>query len=127
VLCLGPTTEIAVAQAVQALGAGCGVVVLAPGAVNATKPMADAGAPIAAIDGTLAAGALADLGGIAAVAAAGASDWTRGLRTELAKRPGPIVPLETAVLAPERYVVERHLCIDTTAAGGNASLLASSE
>jgi RHH-type proline utilization regulon transcriptional repressor/proline dehydrogenase/delta 1-pyrroline-5-carboxylate dehydrogenase len=27
---------------------------------------------------------------------------------------------------PERYVLERHLCIDTTAAGGNASLLAAS-
>jgi RHH-type proline utilization regulon transcriptional repressor/proline dehydrogenase/delta 1-pyrroline-5-carboxylate dehydrogenase len=29
------------------------------------------------------------------------------------------------MIAPERYVLERHLCIDTTAAGGNASLLAS--
>jgi RHH-type proline utilization regulon transcriptional repressor/proline dehydrogenase/delta 1-pyrroline-5-carboxylate dehydrogenase len=36
------------------------------------------------------------------------------------------VPLETALVSPERYVVERHLCIDTTAAGGNASLLAAS-
>ena len=27
---------------------------------------------------------------------------------------------------PARYVFERHLCIDTTAAGGNASLLAAS-
>ena len=40
---------------------------------------------------------------------------------------GPIVPLETQTISPERYVVERHLCIDTTAAGGNASLLAASE
>ena len=32
--------------------------------------------------------------------------------------------LETQTISPERYVVERHLCIDTTAAGGNASLLA---
>jgi len=28
------------------------------------------------------------------------------------------------MIAPERFVLERHLCIDTTAAGGNASLLA---
>jgi RHH-type proline utilization regulon transcriptional repressor/proline dehydrogenase/delta 1-pyrroline-5-carboxylate dehydrogenase len=53
-------------------------------------------------------------------------DWLRPLRRALSRRDGPIVPLETAVLAPERYVVERHLCIDTTAAGGNASLLAES-
>ena len=34
--------------------------------------------------------------------------------------------LVTELIGPERYVAERHLCIDTTAAGGNASLLASS-
>jgi len=45
----------------------------------------------------------------------------------LAGRSGPIVPLETTVIAPEGYVVERHLCIDTTAAGGNASLLAAAD
>ena len=61
------------------------------------------------------------------VAAAGASDWTRELRVALAKRDGAIVSLETQTIAPERYVVERHLCIDTTAAGGNASLLATAE
>ncbi len=60
--------------------------------------------------------------GIEAVAAAGASDWTRELRLALAAREGAIVPLETQTIAPERFVVERHLCIDTTAAGGNATL-----
>jgi RHH-type proline utilization regulon transcriptional repressor/proline dehydrogenase/delta 1-pyrroline-5-carboxylate dehydrogenase len=49
------------------------------------------------------------------------------LRIALAGRDGAIVPLETRTIAPERYVVERHLCIDTTAAGGNASLLATAE
>ena len=68
---------------------------------------------------------LAALEDIAAVAAAGDSDWTRALRIALAQRPGAIIGLETQLIAPERYVLERHLCIDTTAAGGNASLLAS--
>ena len=27
----------------------------------------------------------------------------------------------------QRFVLERHLCVDTTAAGGNASLVAASE
>ena len=127
VLCLGPTTEIGLAQAVQALGAGCGVVIVAPGAEAAAKPLADAGAPVIAIDGTVAADALTTLDGIEVAAAAGASDWTRALRVALAGRKGPVVPLETQIVAPERFVVERHLCIDTTAAGGNASLLASAE
>ncbi|SDL55532.1 L-proline dehydrogenase /delta-1-pyrroline-5-carboxylate dehydrogenase [Franzmannia pantelleriensis] len=124
VLCLGPTLDIAVAQAAQALGAGCAALVVATGAEQAVKLLVDAGAPVAGIDGSVSPEALLDLNGIAAVAAAGDSDWTRQLRMALAKRDGAIVPLETQTIAPERYVVERHLCIDTTAAGGNASLLA---
>ncbi|MGR2738067.1 bifunctional proline dehydrogenase/L-glutamate gamma-semialdehyde dehydrogenase PutA [Billgrantia sp. Q4P2] len=127
VLCLGPTLEIAIAQAAQALGAGCPAVIVAPGAAQAVRPLIDAGAPVAAFDGSVAAETLTAVRGIAAVAAAGASDWTRDLRLALAQRDGPIVSLETQTISPERYVLERHLCIDTTAAGGNASLLATAE
>jgi RHH-type proline utilization regulon transcriptional repressor/proline dehydrogenase/delta 1-pyrroline-5-carboxylate dehydrogenase len=127
VLCLGPTTDIAVAQAVQALGPGCGVVIAAPGGRAAGSALLTAGAPVALFDETVAAETLAKVEGISAVAAAGASDWTRLLRQALAGRPGAVLPLETQVIAPERFVIERHLCIDTTAAGGNASLLASAE
>ncbi|MGP6088904.1 bifunctional proline dehydrogenase/L-glutamate gamma-semialdehyde dehydrogenase PutA [Antarctobacter jejuensis] len=126
VLCLGPTPEIALAQAVQALGAGCGVVVAAPGAAEAIKELTAAGAPIKALDGTVSADTLQTVKDIAVVSAAGKSEWTRGLRIALSQRDGAIVPLVTETVAPERYVIERHLCIDTTAAGGNASLLASS-
>ncbi len=126
-LCLGPTLEIAVAQAVQALGAGSPALIVAPGAARAIQPLIEAGAPVAGIDGCVAADTLTALEGIETVAAAGDSDWTRELRLALAQRDGAIVPLETQTLAPERYVVERHLCIDTTAAGGNASLLATAE
>jgi len=125
VLCLGPSAEIAVAQAAQALGTGCAAVIVAPQVDKMAQPLGAAGAPVAAIDGVIDAEALVSLQGIAAVAAAGDSDWTRALRIELAKRPGAIIALETQLIAPERYVLERHLCIDTTAAGGNASLLAS--
>jgi RHH-type proline utilization regulon transcriptional repressor/proline dehydrogenase/delta 1-pyrroline-5-carboxylate dehydrogenase len=126
VLCLGPTPEIAVAQAVQALGAGCPVVIAVPGAAEAAQPLIAAGAPVAVLDGAIGPKTLTKVKGIAAVAAASTGDWARGLREALSKRDGPIIPLETQTIAPERYVVERHLCIDTTAAGGNASLLASS-
>jgi RHH-type proline utilization regulon transcriptional repressor/proline dehydrogenase/delta 1-pyrroline-5-carboxylate dehydrogenase len=125
VLCLGPTAEIAIAQAAQALGAGCAVLVVAPQASQLVQSLVDAGAPVASLDGTVTADSLRSLLGIAAVAAAGVSEWTRELRLALAQRPGAIVALESQMIAPERYVLERHLCIDTTAAGGNASLLAS--
>ena len=127
VLCLGPSAEIAIAQAAQALGAGCPVVVAAPGVDKLARALVDAGAPLGYFDGTVDAATLGALRGIASVAAAGVSDWTRELRRALARRPGPIIPLENQVIAPERYVHERHLCIDTTAAGGNASLLATVE
>ena len=127
VLCLGPTLDIALAQAAQALGAGCAALLVAPDAKQSVRPLIDAGAPVAAFDGSVSAETLSALKGIAAVAAAGASDWTRELRIALATRDGAIVPLETQTISPGRYLVERHLCIDTTAAGGNASLLATAE
>jgi RHH-type proline utilization regulon transcriptional repressor/proline dehydrogenase/delta 1-pyrroline-5-carboxylate dehydrogenase len=79
---------------------------------------------VAAIDGRLAPEALAEVPGLVSVAAAGDSDWTRALRRALAGLDGRIVLLETDVICPARFYAERHLCIDTTAAGGNTSLLA---
>ncbi|MHA6324313.1 bifunctional proline dehydrogenase/L-glutamate gamma-semialdehyde dehydrogenase PutA [Roseivivax sp. CAU 1753] len=125
VLCLGPTPDLALAQAVQALGAGCGVVMAIPGAASVAGPLLDAGAPVVALDGTVDPDTLKTVGGISLVAAAGTSDWTRALRLALSEADGPIIPLVVDAIAPERYVIERHLCVDTTAAGGNAKLLAS--
>ena len=45
-------------------------------------------------------------------------------RQALAQREGIIVRYISEVIAPWIYAQERHLCINTTAAGGNASLLA---
>ncbi len=45
----------------------------------------------------------------------------------LSKREGALLPVITEHKLDQRYVIERHLCIDTTAAGGNASLIASAE
>ena len=50
----------------------------------------------------------------------------REYRIALASRKGMLIPLINEC-APERYVLERHLCVDTTAAGGNASLIAAVE
>jgi RHH-type proline utilization regulon transcriptional repressor/proline dehydrogenase/delta 1-pyrroline-5-carboxylate dehydrogenase len=52
--------------------------------------------------------------------AATARDYARAL----ARRDGPIIPLITGRPDAAHVLFERHLCVDTTAAGGNASLLA---
>ena len=123
VLCLGPDAETLLSQAIQALAAGNAVLAVAQGAVAALSPLTGKGMPVAAIDGTVAADDLADLP-VDVVALAGDGDALRAARQALAKRQGPIVPLVTEPIYPAAYAHERAVCVDTTAAGGNASLLA---
>ncbi|MDQ7070568.1 MAG: bifunctional proline dehydrogenase/L-glutamate gamma-semialdehyde dehydrogenase PutA [Rhodobacterales bacterium] len=47
----------------------------------------------------------------------------REIERALARRTGPIIPLITGLPDKSRTHLERHLCVDTTAAGGNAALL----
>ena len=47
----------------------------------------------------------------------------REIEQSLAKRDGPIVPLIPGAPDRARVLAERHVCVDTTAAGGNAALL----
>ena len=122
-LCLGPDADTLLAQAVQALAAGCGVLAVAPGANAALNALTGKGLPIAALDGSLDAGHLSKLA-VDVVAFAGASEEMRAVRAALAERGGPIVPLVTEPIYPAAYAHERAVCVDTTAAGGNASLLA---
>jgi RHH-type proline utilization regulon transcriptional repressor/proline dehydrogenase/delta 1-pyrroline-5-carboxylate dehydrogenase len=123
VLCLGPDADLVLAQAVQALALGNAVLVIAPGAPAALQPLLGKGLPVAALDGTVAPDELAHLA-IDVVASAAAPARQRALRQALAARAGPIVPLITETLSPAAYAQERAVCVDTTAAGGNASLLA---
>ena len=51
----------------------------------------------------------------------------RALSIALTQRDGPIIPLITDHPDIAHIFHERHLCVDTTAAGGNAALLAGSE
>jgi RHH-type proline utilization regulon transcriptional repressor/proline dehydrogenase/delta 1-pyrroline-5-carboxylate dehydrogenase len=46
------------------------------------------------------------------------------MRQILATRTGALVPLINDADFADRCHLERHVCVDTTAAGGNASLLA---
>ncbi|MGI3169015.1 bifunctional proline dehydrogenase/L-glutamate gamma-semialdehyde dehydrogenase PutA [Pseudooceanicola sp. C21-150M6] len=102
VLCLGPGAEVAAAQ-VQAIEAMGGVAVAAEGLEPEALEQADA---------------------IGGVIWWGAADRGRDLSKALARRAGPIVPLICDRPDTAHAVMERHVCIDTTAAGGNATLLA---
>jgi RHH-type proline utilization regulon transcriptional repressor/proline dehydrogenase/delta 1-pyrroline-5-carboxylate dehydrogenase len=100
VLCLGPGAEAVAAQAAAVRAAG-GVAVEVQGALEPSS--------------------LTSLQGFAAVV------WwgdPAAVQAALAARPGPILPM-VAEMPDESWVrLERHVCIDTTAAGGNAQLLA---
>ena len=102
VLCLGPSaaTALAQAEAIRALG---GHAVEAPGL-----------APLA----------LTRLDGFSGAVWWGDKVGGRVRAQALAARPGPILPLIGGMPDAAHALLERHVCIDTTASGGNAQLLA---
>jgi RHH-type proline utilization regulon transcriptional repressor/proline dehydrogenase/delta 1-pyrroline-5-carboxylate dehydrogenase len=101
-LCLGPGKEAAKAQkhAVEALG---GVAVAATGRVDPET--------------------LVTLGGMSGALWWGNEADARAYADALARRAGPILPLVTGMPDLGHALLERHVCVDTTAAGGNAALL----
>ena len=54
----------------------------------------------------------------------GAAAVGQAIAVALAARTGPIIPMITGLPDAAHVLHERHVCIDTTAAGGNATLLA---
>ncbi|SEM51813.1 L-proline dehydrogenase /delta-1-pyrroline-5-carboxylate dehydrogenase [Roseovarius tolerans] len=102
VLCLGPDKEAATAQAraVRDLG---GVAVEASGRVDPH--------------------ALKTMGGLSGALWWGDDRDARAYAQALAERAGPILPLITGLPDTGHALHERHVCVDTTAAGGNAALL----
>lgn len=123
VLCLGPDAETLLAQTIQALAAGNAVLAVAPGAPAALSALTGKGLPLAAIDGRPDPVEARSLR-VDVVAFSGTPEAARIVRKVIADRAGPIVPLVSEVLNPTAYAHERAVCVDTTAAGGNASLLA---
>ena len=104
VLCLGPGATCAEAQAraVHALG---GHAVMVPAAAD----------PCALVAG---------LDGFSAALWWGDADRARALAIALSQRGGDLRPLIVDLPDRAHLFHERHLCVDTTAAGGNAALLA---
>ena len=121
VLCLGPTGNQALEQAVQALATGNVVVAVSPDARQALAPLIASEFPIVAFNGRIDSDALLSLT-VDCVASAGGD--LAGYRQALAGRSGAIVPFVTQLRSPSSYAHERAVCVDTTASGGNAALLA---
>ncbi len=112
VLCLGPTALDAQAQWQIATDIGCEAVAIAPGVNNDLAGH---------IHGVFRREFLGELEELDAVIYWGEN--AQILREQLADRPGPIIPLLMHEDLAHSLIFERHLCIDTTAAGGNAALL----
>lgn len=113
VLCLGASAEDAEKQADAAVSAGCQAILVADGATGEN-----------AVQGILPRAALATLDNVDAVVLWSDEDDLRQTRQSLAARNGPFVPLISTRDIAARCMLERHVCIDTTAAGGNAALFA---
>ena len=111
ILCLGPTKDAAAEQVRLVRLAGCTALAVAPGIHDG-------------LNGRIDLEHLAELEGIRGVVLWDQTERARLVRQALAKRRGPIIPLITERDLERYCLLERHLCIDITAAGGNASLLA---
>lgn len=106
VLCLGPGAEAVAAQATAVTALG-GAVILADGHLDPVR--------------------LTTLGGFSSVVWWGDEKTARALGLALSERDGPILPLITGQPDQGHAMFERHVCVDTTASGGNAELLAGAE
>ncbi len=121
VLCLhddGPTLR---RQVLQALAAGNSVLAAGPRAARELADLIKPDVPLATLSFPVAIDALVQLD---ANGYAVSGELALRLRRALAQQSGPIRRVITEALAPGRYCAERAVCIDTTAAGGNAQLLA---
>tara|TARA_R110002051_G_scaffold159688_3_gene231214 strand:- start:22698 stop:26150 length:3453 start_codon:yes stop_codon:yes gene_type:complete len=103
ILCMGPGEAAAEAQ------------------VNAVETL---GGLAVSSGGTIATETLADMPNLGGVIWWGDPDTGRAIETALSARSGPITALVTGLPDAAHVLHERHVCIDTTAAGGNAALLA---
>ncbi len=102
-LCLGPGTEAVNRQSSDVTRLG-GVAVAVPEAVDGD--------------------ALTEVSGFSGAVWWGDPDTARRYAKALAARPGPIVRLVTDAIVEPDVLLERHLCVDSTASGGNVALLA---
>ncbi|WP_196157914.1 bifunctional proline dehydrogenase/L-glutamate gamma-semialdehyde dehydrogenase PutA [Reinekea sp. G2M2-21] len=127
ILCIADSADIGIQQACMGLATGNKVILVTPELSPIAERIERQHWPVQVLLGALAPELLEDCEGIKAVISHPNARNGRAFRIALAKRDGELIPFVTEYLQVERYRLERHLCIDTTAAGGNASLIAAAE
>jgi len=108
VLCLGPRSSDAHRQLEAARARGCTALAICPDTSDG-------------LDGRVTPDVVSQIPHLAAVVYQGEDG--HALRAALAARSGPIAPMLTQKEFVRWLVVERHVCIDNTASGGNADLM----
>jgi len=112
ILCLGPNPECAEKQMEIAKGRGCSAVAIYESAKGESS-----------LNGVINPNDLIELNEFHGVAYWGTDDFARDIRQALAQREGPTLTLMGPNDMEICCTVERHVCVDTTAAGGNVALL----
>jgi RHH-type proline utilization regulon transcriptional repressor/proline dehydrogenase/delta 1-pyrroline-5-carboxylate dehydrogenase len=131
VLCLGHDVETSLILSLSALSQGNSVVLVTAESAGAqftalAKSAAQLAIPFIVLNGEIEPATLTQLANVEALASDALTDTLREYRCALAARSGALIPLINEASA-ERFVLERHLCVDTTAAGGNTSLMSNTE
>ena len=121
VLCLGPQAEQLKIQICQALALGNRV--LAVGADIPELSDVIASGRLRMCSGEVNPAVLKNMSGLNAVCLWESESVLRPWRSALAERDGMIVPLLTGPTDIVQLMLERHVCVDTTASGGNTTLL----
>jgi len=121
VLCLGPGVENLKMQVGQALALGNRVLASGAGILELPETLADW--PLEVHSGRVDPEILKNVQGLSAVCLWSAGSDLRPWRRALAEREGVIVPLLSDSADIVQLVLERHVCVDTTASGGNTTLL----
>ncbi len=116
ILCLGPSVKDVNKQQEVVHSMGCRSIGVTTGAFGEHM-----------FDGFLERSSLTNLESFSGVVAWSTSEDLRAIRVALSKRSGPIIPLITERNFEHRCILERHVCVDTTASGGNVSLLSSTK
>ena len=121
-LCLGPSDAQATHQALAALAADCSVVIICRDPEKQLRLLQGENAPIQCLAGRLNPADISRLSNLDVVAMQ-PGHQLKDIRLALATRDGAIISVVTEPDLPTAFLHERHTCIDTTAAGGNAALM----
>lgn len=125
-LVMADNTNTAMQLCADALIAGCAVVVVTPSPPDETSRYEE-NLPVKFLQGTLQPEYFGAIDGIDVVALGTNTQVARKIKQVVAHQKENIMPVVTSLRTPVRFAHERHVCIDTTAAGGNATLLAAAE